>query len=40
MLDETLARRIDNPPTEFRDDVGKKVIDVVKRLVEFNGLDQ
>lgn len=46
MLDEALARRIDNPSlgpaldTASSGGIGDKVIEVVKRLVEFNGLDQ
>lgn len=50
MLDEVLASRIDNPslgPALDTDStstsmggIGDKVIEVVKRLVEFNGLDQ
>lgn len=46
MLDDVLATRIDNPglgpavgSTETRD-TADRVIDIVRRLVEFNGLDQ
>ncbi|KAL1969708.1 hypothetical protein VTN77DRAFT_8261 [Rasamsonia byssochlamydoides] len=46
MLDDVLASRIDNPslgPAENDNEVRgheARVIDIVKRLVEFNGLDQ
>ncbi|KAJ5587061.1 uncharacterized protein N7459_002826 [Penicillium hispanicum] len=40
MLDEALAARIDNPAIESRGEAGDKVIESVKRLIEFNGLDQ
>ncbi|XHG04402.1 hypothetical protein AWENTII_007672 [Aspergillus wentii] len=45
MLDEILSSRIDNPALAFKaegtgSDTGNKVIDVVKRLIEYNGLDQ
>ncbi|EAW14472.1 RNA helicase [Aspergillus clavatus NRRL 1] len=41
MLDEIIAARIDNPGfSPVADDLGDKVIAVVKRLIEFNGLDQ
>lgn len=45
MLDDVLATRIDNPGlgpavgTETRDKADQ-IIDIVRRLVEFNGLDQ
>ncbi|KAJ5398038.1 hypothetical protein N7509_006151 [Penicillium cosmopolitanum] len=39
MLDEALAARIDNPALGS-DGGGDKVIEAVKRLIEFNGLDQ
>ena len=37
LLDEALRKRIDNPGVQRTDD---SVIDIVRRLVEFNGLDQ
>ncbi|KAJ5098147.1 hypothetical protein N7532_005148 [Penicillium argentinense] len=40
MLDEALAARIDNPSLELDGGAGDKVIEAVKRLIEFNGLDQ
>lgn len=47
MLDEIIAARIDRPPTtsapstaEKADGTADQVIEVVKRLIEFNGLDQ
>lgn len=40
MLDEALAARIDNPAIESRGEAGDKVIESVKRLIEFDGLDQ
>ncbi|OJJ51201.1 hypothetical protein ASPZODRAFT_56516 [Penicilliopsis zonata CBS 506.65] len=39
MLDEALMRRIDNP-SAGREGGGDEVIEVVRRLIEFNGLDQ
>jgi hypothetical protein len=41
MLDEIIAVRIDNPGfSPVSDDLGDRVIEIVKKLVEFNGLDQ
>ncbi|KAJ5279115.1 hypothetical protein N7478_004487 [Penicillium angulare] len=40
MLDEALAARIDNPALESDGGAGDRVIEAVKRLIEFNGLDQ
>lgn len=40
MLDEALAARIDNPSLGSAPGAGDKVIEAVKRLIEFNGLDQ
>lgn len=40
MLDEALAARIDNPAIGSDGGAGEKVIEAVKRLIEFNGLDQ
>lgn len=44
MLDEALAARFDNPsfgsPSSGTPDIGDQVIDAVKKLIEFNGLDQ
>lgn len=40
MLDEALAARIDNPALGTDGGAGDKVIEAVKRLIEFNGLDQ
>lgn len=41
MLDEIIAARIDNPGfSPASNDVGDRVIEIVKKLVEFNGLDQ
>ncbi|KAJ5755077.1 hypothetical protein N7533_004620 [Penicillium manginii] len=40
MLDEALAARIDNPALGSDGGAGDKVIEAVKRLIEFNGLDQ
>jgi len=37
LLDEALRKRIDYPGVQVTDD---SVIDIVRRLVEFNGLDQ
>jgi ATP-dependent RNA helicase DHX57 len=37
LLDEALRKRIDNPGVQTTND---GVINVVRRLVEFNGLDQ
>ena len=37
MLDEVLAKKIDDPALDLR---GNQVIDTVRRLVELNGLDQ
>lgn len=37
MLDEVLARRIDDPGLDMEED---EVVGVVRRLVELNGLDQ
>ena len=37
LLDEALRKRIDNPGVQTTDD---SVIDIVRRLVEFNGLDR
>lgn len=40
MLDEALAARIDNPSIGADTGTGDKVIEAVKKLIEFNGLDQ
>ncbi|KAE8388656.1 P-loop containing nucleoside triphosphate hydrolase protein [Aspergillus alliaceus] len=49
MVDEIIAARIDNPTSgsvslkkggDEKDDIAGRVIEVVKRLIEFNGLDQ
>ncbi|KAJ5713665.1 uncharacterized protein N7483_010846 [Penicillium malachiteum] len=40
MLDEALAARIDNPVLGADGGAGDRVIEAVKRLIEFNGLDQ
>lgn len=40
MLDEALQERIDNPSVGSASEAGDKVIEAVKRLIEFNGLDQ
>ncbi|KAJ6113588.1 hypothetical protein N7523_006905 [Penicillium sp. IBT 18751x] len=40
MLDEALQERIDNPAVGSASEAGDKVIEAVKRLIEFNGLDQ
>lgn len=40
MLDEALAARIDNPGFGLDGGASDKVIEAVKRLIEFNGLDQ
>ncbi|KAJ5690587.1 hypothetical protein N7462_004979 [Penicillium macrosclerotiorum] len=40
MLDESLQARIDNPTLGPAAGTGDKVIEAVKRLIEFNGLDQ
>jgi ATP-dependent RNA helicase DHX57 len=41
MLDEIIAARIYNPGfSPVSDDLGDRVIEIVKKLVEFNGLDQ
>ncbi|KAE8146345.1 P-loop containing nucleoside triphosphate hydrolase protein [Aspergillus avenaceus] len=41
MVDEIIAARIDNPSSSVeKGDIAGRVIEVVKRLVEFNGLDQ
>lgn len=50
MVDEIIASRIDNPVSvsgsgsssdkPSADNIADRVIDVVKKLVEFNGLDQ
>jgi len=40
MLDEALQERIDNPSAGSASDAGDAVIEAVKRLIEFNGLDQ
>lgn len=40
MLDEALQERIDNPAGGSASEAGDKVIEAVKRLIEFNGLDQ
>ena len=37
LLDEALRKRVDNPGSQTTND---GVINVVRRLVEFNGLDQ
>lgn len=37
MLDEALARKIEDPSMDLSKD---EVVGVVRRLVEFNGLDQ
>jgi ATP-dependent RNA helicase DHX57 len=41
MLDDVLAVRIDNPANSPEQQTHEaRVIDIVRRLVEFNGLDQ
>ncbi|KAJ5246492.1 hypothetical protein N7468_001475 [Penicillium chermesinum] len=40
MLDEALAARIDNPGIGSGGGAADRVIEAVKRLIEFNGLDQ
>lgn len=41
MLDEALAERFDNPSLVADDtSIGDRVIEAVKKLIEFNGLDQ
>lgn len=44
MLDEIIAAKIDNPNESRRGDdssgTANQVIEVVKKLIEFNGLDQ
>lgn len=42
MLDDVLAARIDNPAniSQQQQTHEARIIDIVKRLVEFNGLDQ
>ncbi|KAJ5803232.1 uncharacterized protein N7503_005682 [Penicillium pulvis] len=40
MLDEALAARIDSPALGSDGGAGDRVIEAVKRLIEFNGLDQ
>ncbi|KAJ5894059.1 hypothetical protein N7495_005750 [Penicillium taxi] len=40
MLDEALAARIDNPALGSDGGASDQVIEAVKRLIEFNGLDQ
>ena len=41
MLDEALAERFDNPSLVAGDSsIGDRVIEAVKKLIEFNGLDQ
>jgi hypothetical protein len=41
MLDDVLAVRIDNPANSLEQQTREaRVIDIVRRLVEFNGLDQ
>lgn len=41
MLDEALAERFDNPSlVADASNIGDRVIEAVKRLIEFNGLDQ
>ncbi|KAF7585860.1 hypothetical protein BBP40_009961 [Aspergillus hancockii] len=46
MVDEIIAARIDNPASgsvaveKGKEDITDRVIEVVKRLIEFNGLDQ
>lgn len=45
MVDEIIAARIDNPASlsidrAGKDDITGRVIEVVKRLIELNGLDQ
>ena len=47
MVDEIIAARIDNPASGSlekggceKDDIASRVIEVVKRLIELNGLDQ
>jgi ATP-dependent RNA helicase DHX57 len=39
MLDDVLARKIDEPGAEV-DDAGREVVEAVIRLVELDGLDQ
>ena len=44
MLDEVIAMRIDQPASsaggDDRASIANQVVEVVKRLIEFNGLDQ
>lgn len=52
MVDEIIATRIDNPTSyldsfssssnapSVKDGIANRVIDVVKKLIEFNGLDR
>jgi ATP-dependent RNA helicase DHX57 len=41
MLDEALAERFDNPSLAADgSSIGDRVIEAVKKLIEFNGLDQ
>jgi hypothetical protein len=41
MLDEALAERFDNPSlVADGSSIGDRVIEAVKKLIEFNGLDQ
>jgi hypothetical protein len=42
MLDEALAERFDSPSlgVDGSNGIGDRVIEAVKKLIEFNGLDQ
>lgn len=41
MLDDVLAAKVDNPAQEHDNNSDEsRVIDLVRRLVEFNGMDQ
>jgi hypothetical protein len=42
MLDEALAERFDSPSlgVDGSNSIGDRVIEAVKKLIEFNGLDQ
>jgi ABC-type arginine transport system ATPase subunit len=39
MLDDVLAAKVDNPTADTQE-YESRVIDLVRRLVEFNGMDQ
>jgi hypothetical protein len=40
MLDDVLAAKVDNPAADTQGHDESRVIDLVKKLVEFNGMDQ